>query len=412
MKISSDSDTTESILYLSEDVVFVSGAIKGAIYDFKSGKVFWVGEEAQRAIIKYAGQSNIPADIVSYFNLLASKSLYDTSVAGKPYIISKLNFKKFETVWLEITSTCNERCLHCYNGQDHNTCLNSLTFENWDRVISQIEKIGAQRIIIIGGEPCTHPDIDKIILSVARTGIKTTFFTNATLLTDELIELIAQKSIEVKVSIYGHNAQTHDSITCTPSSFVSLNKNVKKLLSKGVIVTPSVVIMKENQNYVNEIRCSLESLGLKYTGYDVIREIYSGDQSLHIPINRMVLDKAFRTRPNFNITKTQFNTRLFYNGCWWGKIAVLANGDVTPCVFERTKICGNVLTSSVLSIIASDELKYCWEYNYAKVSECRSCEFRMACKDCRPIAMSINNRLESKSRRCLYSPAKGEWIEL
>lgn len=408
----SDLKNTERVISLSENAVFLAGVLRGAIYDFGSGKVFWVSKEAQDAIIKFSGRTDLPIEIADYFNLLSRNGLYSKSIAGSTYSPERPELEILTTVWLELTLGCNERCLHCYTGQNHPVSVKPLSSRNWQNVISQINQIGAQKIILIGGEPCIHPEIDKIILAASQTGIRTTLFTNGTLLSNELIEIIVKSSVEVKFSIYGHNSKIHDSITRMAGSFDLLNSNIEKLLASGVKVTPAIVVMKENQDYLAEIRAYIESIGLFYNGYDVIREVFAGNQSDHVPTNQNILSRAFRTKPNFSITKAQFDSRMFYNGCWWGKIAILANGDVTPCVFERLRICGNILDSAIKDIISSKEMKACWEHDYSKVDDCKVCEFRMACKDCRPVATCSTNNPRSKSPRCLYRPDKGIWNEL
>jgi len=66
---------------------------------------------------------------------------------------------------LEITERCNLNCLHCYKG-DIKSPL-EMKYEHISYFIDQFIKYGANEIVITGGEPLCHPDINKIIQDIA-----------------------------------------------------------------------------------------------------------------------------------------------------------------------------------------------------------------------------------------------------
>jgi len=40
---------------------------------------------------------------------------------------------------------------------------------------------------------------------------------------------------------------------------------------------------------------------------------------------------------------------------------------------------------------------------------CGSCEYRFACKDCRPMAYAEHGRMTDQNPRCCYDPMTGRW---
>jgi radical SAM protein with 4Fe4S-binding SPASM domain len=399
---------------LCHNIVFVQGFKNGAIYDFNTERVFWVNDLACKTIVKLIKVDNqFDEEELAYITELSKENLYDPYFIISEYLPIKDNKIALELAWLEITQTCNAKCVHCYQGNCHTAAKNTLPIEKWKQVICKLKEKSVQRIVVIGGEPCTHKDIKEILLCLAEHEINTTLFTNGTLFDESLIQIIVDNSdyIKVKVSLYGHNAIVHDKITTIDGSFEKMVSNLKSLLEQGVQIDIAVVAMKENEEYLDDIRFFAENLGLRYSGYDVIRNVFGGTQNEHSPIKKDVIAKAKFSKPSFYTSKGQFDRNCHQNTCWYGKIAITETGDVLPCVFERNITYGNVLSSSIDEILNSSILKANWFRDFSYIHTCKDCEFRYACRDCRPLGISLNGNISGKNPRCLYNPYTGEWGE-
>ena len=82
-----------------------------------------------------------------------------------------------------------------------------------------------------------------------------------------------------------------------------------------------------------------------------------------------------------------------------------------PCVFARNVSYGNVMELTIREILQQDMLKKCWGLIYDDIDGCKECEFRYACKDCRPVAYAKTGCLTEKNYKCLYNPLEGVWDE-
>lgn len=397
---------------INNNVVLVSGAKNAAIYDFNVNKLYSINSDAvdiiQRIVIN--GEAPISDSESTYISQLTDAQLISKDFTPRPFGIESPKEIKLNFVWLELTLGCNLKCLHCYEGNEHLCSTNELSTEQWKKIITDIFHSGCRRIQFTGGECALRSDLSELIVFASNIGIDDiTIFTNASLLNETIIGLFAKYKIKVRFSIYGHDAPTHDAITQTPGSFEKTITNVKAMIAQGIDVSPAVVIMNRNEKHIEEIKALILSLGLKYSGYDVIREVFAGTQTLYAPSSQEIIVSKERHSPSFHISKSRFKVALSHNTCWYGKLAITPSGEVIPCIFERNIILGDITRQSISDILNSDILQYYWNLDFSKVEYCKDCEFRFACKDCRPLGMAKAHDIKAKNPRCKYDPYSGVW---
>ena len=391
---------------INKNVVFVQGLKNGAIYDFNSGDIFSINKESCNVLNKI-----IKTRVLTKGELEYAQMLKDTNLLGeaiKKYYPIEPN-RELDLCWLEITQLCNCKCVHCYEGNTHFSSKQLLTVDDWKSVIDQLCCLGVKRVVVIGGEPCLYNYIETIVEYVSSKKIDTTIFTNGTCISNNLKEIILKQNIKMKFSLYGHCENVHDKITNLPGSFNKLVNNIEYFLKNDIDVTVAVVLMKENERFVNEIITFLKKIGVKKYRFDVIREVFGGTQNSHIPTIDNIKELAQRTCANFpKISKEKFDIAYYRNTCWNGKIVVSEDGNVLPCVFERNISLGNIKNSSIEEILYGEKTMECWNCTFDYIDECKDCEFRFACKDCRPLAFASGNKV-GKNPRCTYNVARGEW---
>lgn len=396
------------MLSTNKNVVFVKGYINGAIYNFNDGEIYSINSRSCLVIEKIYNNEQLSDEENAYANLLIKNGLLNSEKSVTLYYPEKRT-QELDLCWLEITQFCNCRCVHCYEGSTHNICRSPLTLTEWKNVIEQIDALGVKRVVIIGGEPCIHKDIVKIADYVSSKNINTTIFTNGIMVSDSLKNVIEKYNIKMKFSLYGHCAEVHDRITKHPGSFDKLHDSIRFCIDHDIDTTIAVVIMRENEEYYNDILEFIKKIGVKKFKFDVIREVFGGSQSKHIPCDKNIIDSVKRTQPHFPKTyKKKFDNAFYSNTCWRGKIVISEDGTVLPCVFERNIKLGSIRTDTISNILNSEKATACWNFTYDKIKSCRDCEFRFACKDCRPLARA-SSTLYAKNPRCTYDVYSGEW---
>lgn len=392
---------TGKIWLLSEASVYVEGAVRGAIYNFNDGKVYSINEDACVVVNDYLLNKEYKN---TFIDSLEKLNLIDRKYMPRKYefdaIESQLNF-----AWLEITGNCNLKCLHCYDGDCHKDSDHNLSFHDWIELLNELKAIGCKTVEFIGGEPGTYSKLYALMLHAKSLGLNIELYSNLTMISEDVFRFICENGVTVHFSIYGSTAETHDAITSVKGSFEKTLNMVKRLLEHNVRVIPSTTFMKQNELEVESLSKFMENIGLKLK-IDVVRASKYRKIDYLMP-NRFVYSKVLMNKPNFTTSREKFNNAAFINTCLFGKIAITPEGDVIPCEFARDCILGNVKKSPISEIINSEDIQSIWYMNFNKINECKDCEYRYACKDCR----FLSEKISDKNKRCLYKPLLGIWDE-
>ena len=395
---------------LNSNVYFVKGFKNAAVYDLNTRQVYAINEVGKKILEKYLknDETSMNEDEKEFIDKLVALNILTQNKKDKINLV-KPNTHLIYT-WLELTDRCNMNCVHCYGefGKPSTSKNEMLSTTEWKQIIDELIQLGCLDIQLIGGEPTVHKDFFDILKYAHDKGMKRIdVFTNATLINENNISVFKENNCNVRVSVYGHNSEIHDKITKYKGSFEK-TKNALCLLKKHNIPTKiAVVIMKENEKYVEDIKKFIHSIGHEYTGYDVIRPSCANTISSHTISDVEVLRSRYNVKPIFRTSKEEFFSNYYFNSCWNGKLAITAKGDVIPCIFARDEVVGNVRKNSI------DEIKKGiiekWSITKDKIDVCKDCEFRYCCHDCRPISKGINGDVLSKYPRCCYDPYAGVW---
>jgi len=101
-----------------------------------------------------------------------------------------------------------------------------------------------------------------------------------------------------------------------------------------------------------------------------------------------------------------FENRL-YNGCLNRKISIDAEGLIRNCP-SMTASFGHHTQTSLVEVSMANEFRGAWHIRKDVIKECRDCEFRYACTDCRAYLKDAQDAY-SKPLKCGYDPYTGTW---
>lgn len=407
---------------LHHECRLVNGASRGAIYDFKTGKVYSINRGGRDILSACQKQpfadvlnSNDPNNeaCLKFLDCLTEKCLgsFYTYEPAKIVETSPNETATLEFLWLELTASCNNRCLHCYATSG--PCRQSgspVCHERWLKLITEARQAGATAIQLIGGEPLLYPKWQELVLQAEREGFNfIEIFTNATLADDACVAFLKQHHVNVATTIYADNAAVHDQVTLHPGSFDKTMAAIRKILAAGIPLRIASIIMKTNEQQVEPIMKLCEKLGVEVTPPDVVRPTGRGDDQSLLP------DHYTKPpiKPPFHTDADTFAKAHRHHSCLAGKIAVTADGEVIPCIFARNRVCGNILSSSLAEILKGESLLQCWCTTKDQVDKCKDCEYRYACTDCRPLAQGSDPQKNwlACSCGCNYNPYTGTWEE-
>lgn len=163
---------------------------------------------------------------------------------------------------IEITTACNLRCKHCFQGEYPEKYM---TFEKFKSIVDILEKNNVYEIHLVGGEIFKHKDIIKMLRYLNQKDMAVTIVTNALGINEEVMEVFREmhNRICVLVSIDG-TKKLHDFIR-----------------GAGVFdkVIPKIKAMRR-ENIEVELLCTLNSINV-----DHVDEIVELAKELGVPVN-------------------------------------------------------------------------------------------------------------------------------
>ncbi len=110
---------------------------------------------------------------------------------------------------IEITTGCNLRCKHCFQGDYQEKFM---PLEKFKHIVDILAQNYVYEINLVGGEIFYHKDIMSMLRYAASKGMAITIVTNATLITDEMIDQLSKVDyLYVLISLDG-NKKIHNYI--------------------------------------------------------------------------------------------------------------------------------------------------------------------------------------------------------
>lgn len=169
---------------------------------------------------------------------------------------------------IELTERCNLNCVHCYIDQPANSQAaraREMSTEEVKLVLDQMAKAGTLYLLLTGGEVLLRSDFAEIYLHAKRLGFIITVFTNGTLVSEEVAELLAKAPpYMVELTLLGGSAETFEAITQVPGSFERCLRGINLLKQYGLEVNVKTVMLTLNQHELIKIEDLAESLGVPH----------------------------------------------------------------------------------------------------------------------------------------------------
>ena len=139
---------------------------------------------------------------------------------------------QLKSLFLELTTRCNERCLHC-GSSCGDIVREELTLEQYREFLTKIKRdFGTDhpRICLTGGEPLMRPDFFEIAGMIHELGFRWGMTSNATLIDERAAELLEQTGMRtISVSLDGLR-ESHDSFRRTPGGWDKAMRGIQNLI--------------------------------------------------------------------------------------------------------------------------------------------------------------------------------------
>lgn len=319
-----------------------------------------------------------------------------------------------------LTNACNLRCRFCYT-RDHRSPEVPIELL-MDRIAEGKELLAPEAsFILLGGEPTLRPE--RLLTAIERAEAifrqPVLVSTNGTLLTDELIERLAARRVEVQVSLDGPTAELHDAVR-GEGVFAQATRAIERLARAGVPTIVSMVFLRSSPPLFEPMLDLAQRLGAREARFIPMRRIGAGlgcsaDAPELLPALETLLEVLAR-RPELGrlLGRDYFSVQVALarfagsrDGCGLGTDVgfIDADGTFYPCPNHCTPAmaCGNLADSTLADLFLRSKVmtrlrEVCRVENYPA---CRACPFRHWCAgECRGEAVAVSGDLTAPPPGC------------
>jgi radical SAM protein with 4Fe4S-binding SPASM domain len=316
----------------------------------------------------------------------STKEFLDEYFEDKPQLTS---------LHIEITSRCNERCVHCYIPHDKK--ISDIEPDLFYDVLRQCKEMKLLNLTLSGGEPMTHKNFCEFLRKCKEYDFSVNILSNLTLLNDEIItEMKTTPLFGVQVSLYSMDSRIHDEITQMKGSFDKTKNAILKLIENDIPLQISCPIMKQNKDCYSDVLKWAENNNI-HVGNDYVM-IARYDHTTQNLNNRLSLDEIKKVINDAIMKDTKYLVQMKNEDNTEGKkytpndiicsvchlsICVADNGNVYPCAGWQDYVVGNVRETSLKEIwYNSKKVQYLRNLRKKDFPKCIHCPDKEFCVMC------------------------------
>ncbi len=312
--------------------------------------------------------------------------------------------KVLEHVWLELTNSCNLKCSHCYaNSRPEVDRSGELTVSDWIRIVDDALSYGVNKLTFIGGEPTIRLDLVDEISSHVRVNsdhVLLRMFSNLSIqrLRSQTLDVVAKYGIEFGTALYGIDKDTHDRMTGRKGSWAATLESIRCCVERGIDVFVGMYLNIVEVGSIAEHEDWLRSQGVRRFQVLAPSQVGRG-----VAISWKNAPTVNRLPGIFVFSEHQWRVGRQGHNCYYDHLAVMPDGNVSPCIMTRAVSYGNVSKVGIKGVLGSSQYEAMANLSKDSIPGCRECEFRYACFDCRPDAMEGTGDYLRKPN-CGYDP--------
>lgn len=289
-------------------------------------------------------------------------------------------------VLFETTANCNLQCEHCLLSAGA-PLEDELSTAQIISVLERFFAMGVANMDISGGELLTREGWE-ILADFCKNKFTLGILTNGTLITDKIADTLVQYD-RVNISLYGKDAQTHDTVTGVPGSFDHVLQGVTRLTEKGINVRASVLMLPFNVHQLEDIVKLAVSLGCKRVQVGIICSVgraQAKNWELSKEERTYLGEKMNNLKRKYKDIEIQWEEEPSEKkehkcGAGFTRWVIAANGDVYPCATIRMPM-GNVIKDGVIPICESPAVKFLQELLTPHEALCGDCQYLYVCREC------------------------------
>src|SRR6202035_2899627 len=141
-----------------------------------------------------------------------------------------------------------------------------LSKEEHFKMLDDLSDMGVLWLLYTGGEIFARKDFLEIYTYAKEKGFLITLFTNATIITEQIAEYLAEwPPFAIEITLYGRTRETYEALTAVPGSYDRCLRGIKLLKERGLPIKLKTVATSINKHEVLAMnQFAQEELGVEF----------------------------------------------------------------------------------------------------------------------------------------------------
>lgn len=305
-------------------------------------------------------------------------------------------------VLVELTSSCNLHCSHCYRESSPRESPR-LETARLLAVLDELARSGTRLVELSGGEPTAHPDFMQILQHCAGRFNLISVLTNGTLLDKESIDAMAayHQKLVLQIDLDSADAATHDSFRGAQGAHQKACQSIQLAANSGLITRVAMTVVPDTITQIEETLLQAKKLGA--TIFSVGTVVQAGraiKRSLHFsPLELLRLLESLRRLQEaysgfyFQVPQEVRDRQQVLGNCGAGYHSCVVDpiGDVRPCpLLSGTALTlGNLARSAVAEVFINPVVNFLRSLRAPESEFCGDCRFINHCRSCLFRALAV-----------------------
>ncbi len=320
---------------------------------------------------------------------------------------------------LELTSSCNVKCRHCYNfwREDSAAATDKISKEKITRLIELIKQDGVFHVVLTGGEPFMNFNVMEFALkSLHEAGVSTSVNSNLMLVTPKNIKRLKDAGLDhILTSLNSYDAEVNDYMVNQKGAFEKIVYGIKTAVEGGIRISVNMIISEPNKDQVYGTAKFCSEIGVqrifgtRLVPSETVEDPTNTDFKLDKDSALSVIDEMVKAKKDFGIG---IGTLISYPLCLLGdldkyrdfvgrgcpaqrgnRMVINANGDTHACTHESYSY-GNVFDVGIKGAFKKMSK---WHDGSYLFKGCNGCDYISVCgSGCSAAAKSYYKKFEAK----------------